>query len=44
VARDEAQGAALKRIGVPTVLYPFRDAVDFAVEHLGTLIRSEKAS
>jgi Kef-type K+ transport system membrane component KefB len=42
VARDEAQGAALKRIGVPTVLYPFRDAVDFAVEHLGALIRSEK--
>lgn len=44
VARDEAQGAALKQIGAPTVLYPFRDAVDFAVEHLGTLIRSEKAA
>ena len=44
VARDEAQGAALKQIGVPTVLYPFRDAVDFAVEHLGKLIRSEKES
>jgi len=44
VARDDAQGVALKQIGVPAVLYPFRDAVDFAVEHLGTLIRSGKAS
>lgn len=39
VARDEAQGTALKRAGAPTVLYPFRDAVDFTVEHLSTLIR-----
>lgn len=44
VARDDAQGIALKQIGVPTVLYPFRNAVDFAVEHLGTLIRSGKSS
>jgi len=43
VARDEAQGTALKRIGTPTVLYPFRDAVDFAVEHLATLIRPQRA-
>jgi hypothetical protein len=42
VARDEAQGTALKRMGAPTVLYPFRDAVDFTVEHLATLIRPEK--
>ncbi|MBM4181569.1 MAG: cation:proton antiporter [Betaproteobacteria bacterium] len=41
VARDDAQGAALKRAGAPTVLYPFRDAVDFTVEHLAGLIRSE---
>lgn len=39
VARDEAQGTALKRAGAPTVLYPFRDAVDFTVEHLSALIR-----
>ncbi|MFN3594714.1 MAG: NAD(P)-binding protein, partial [Thiobacillaceae bacterium] len=39
VARDEAQGSALKRAGVPTVLYPFRDAVDFTVEHLAALLR-----
>jgi len=42
VARDEAHGLALKQSGVPTVLYTFRDAVDFAVEHLGTLLRTEK--
>ncbi len=42
VARDEIQGAALKRLGTPTVLYPFRDAVDFAVEHLAALIRPKK--
>ncbi len=42
VARDEAQGTALKRIGTPTVLYPFRDAVDFTVEHLAALIRPKK--
>ena len=42
VARDEAQGAALKRAGAPTVLYPLRDAMDFTAEHLAALIRSEK--
>jgi Kef-type K+ transport system membrane component KefB len=42
VARDEAQGTALKRLGAPTVLYPFRDAVDFTVEHLASLIRPEQ--
>jgi Kef-type K+ transport system membrane component KefB len=38
VARDEAQGSALKRLGAPTVLYPLRDAVDFTVEHLAGLL------
>jgi Kef-type K+ transport system membrane component KefB len=42
VARDDGQGAALKRAGAPTVVYPFQDAVDFTVEHLAGLIRSEK--
>ena len=42
VARDEAQGAALKQAGAPTVLYPFRDAVDFTAGHLAALIRPEK--
>ncbi len=39
VARDEDQGAALWRAGAPTVLYPFRDAVDFTAENLAALIR-----
>lgn len=42
VARGEAQGVALKRAGAPTVLYPFRGAVDFTVEHLSGLIRPER--
>ncbi len=42
VARDEAQGTALKRLGAPTVLYPFRDAVDFTAEHLAALMRPGK--
>ncbi len=42
VARDETQGAALKRAGALIVLYPFRDAMAFTAEHLTTLIRSEK--
>lgn len=42
VARDDAQGAELKRLGAPTVLYPFRDAVDFTAQHLATLIRPDK--
>ncbi|WP_217126054.1 cation:proton antiporter [Hydrogenophilus thiooxidans] len=40
VARDEAQGVALERAGATTVLYPFRDAVDFTVEHLAAKITS----
>jgi hypothetical protein len=34
VARDEAQGARLEREGRVTVLYPFRDAVDYVGEQL----------
>jgi len=39
VAREESDGLALKRIGVPTVLYPMRDAVDYTVNALTEIIR-----
>jgi len=39
VAREEEDGLALKRAGAPMVLYPMRNAVDYTVEHLSTLIR-----
>jgi len=39
VARDDAEGADLKRLGVPTILYPMRNAVDYAVETLIEIIR-----
>ncbi len=39
VAREDGHGVALKRIGAPIVLYPFRDAVDFTAEHFANLIR-----
>ncbi|MBL8353065.1 MAG: cation:proton antiporter [Burkholderiaceae bacterium] len=42
VARDDATGAALKSAGVPIVLYPVRNAVDFAVEHLSELMRAAR--
>lgn len=42
VARDDATGAALKRAGVPIVLYPVRNAVDYAVEHLSELMRAAR--
>ncbi len=43
VARDEAQGARLERLGGVTVLYPFRDAVDYVGDQLArqVLDRSE---
>ena len=44
VARDDAAGAALKRAGAPIVLYPVRNAVDYAVEHLSDLIRAARPS
>lgn len=43
VAREEQQGLALKQAGFPTVLYPFKDAADFAARELATLITTEKA-
>lgn len=43
VARDEVDGVALKQMGAPTVLYPMRNAVDYAVESLVAIIhRKEK--
>jgi len=42
VARDEAQGAALGDIGAVTVLYPFRDAVEFTADRLAQLIRPDR--
>ncbi len=39
VAREEIDGLALKKIGVPTVLYPMRDAVDYTVNALAEIIR-----
>jgi len=42
VARDDATGAALKSAGVPIVLYPVRNAVDYAVEHLSELMRAAR--
>jgi len=35
VARDDMQGAALKRAGAPVVLYPVRNAVDYVAEQIG---------
>ena len=42
VARDEADGVALKKLGAPTLLYPMRNAVDHAVETLTAIIHPEK--
>jgi Kef-type K+ transport system membrane component KefB len=42
VARDDDAGAALKAVGAPIVLYPVRNAVDYAVEHLSELIRAAR--
>jgi Kef-type K+ transport system membrane component KefB len=42
VARDDAAGAALKSAGAPIVLYPVRNAVDYAVEHLSELMRAAR--
>ena len=44
VARDDATGAALKSAGVPIVLYPVRNAVDYAVEHLSELMRAARSA
>lgn len=39
VARDDAQGAQLWQIGAPVILYPFRDAVDFAADNIMAIMR-----
>lgn len=42
VARDEFDGAPLKKLGAPTILYPMRNAVDYAVEALTAIIRPKE--
>ena len=42
VAREEFDGAALKHLGAPTILYPMRNAVDYAVEALTAIIRPKE--
>ncbi|MDP1735464.1 MAG: cation:proton antiporter [Sulfuritalea sp.] len=42
VAREEFDGAALKKLGAPTILYPMRNAVDYAVETLTALIHPKE--
>jgi hypothetical protein len=42
VARDELDGVALKQMGTPTVLYPMRDAVNYAVEFLVAIIHPKE--
>jgi Kef-type K+ transport system membrane component KefB len=44
VARDNDEGLELKRSGVPTVLYPMRNAVDFAVDALTSIIRPQESA
>jgi Kef-type K+ transport system membrane component KefB len=39
VARQDMDGDALQAIGIPTVLHPMRDAVDFAANALVKIIR-----
>jgi len=42
VAREEFDGTALKKLGAPTILYPMRNAVDYAVEALTAIIRPKE--
>lgn len=42
VARDDQDGVALKHLGVRTVLYPTRNAVDYVVNTLTRIIRHQK--
>jgi Kef-type K+ transport system membrane component KefB len=39
VARDDQQGEQLWLAGAPIILYPFRDAVDFAAENIISIMR-----
>jgi Kef-type K+ transport system membrane component KefB len=43
VARADEDGLQLKRLGVPTVIYPMRNAVDFAVDTLAGIIRRSRS-
>jgi Kef-type K+ transport system membrane component KefB len=42
VARADEDGLQLKQLGVPTVIYPTRNAVDFAVDTLAGIIRRSR--
>jgi Kef-type K+ transport system membrane component KefB len=42
VARADFEGVALKHLGAPTIIYPMRNAVDYAVEALTDLIRPKE--
>jgi Trk K+ transport system NAD-binding subunit len=42
VARADEDGLQLKRLGVPTVIYPTHNAVDFAVDNLAGIIRRRR--
>ncbi|MBK6958846.1 MAG: cation:proton antiporter [Nitrosomonas sp.] len=42
VAREELDGAFLEKLGVPVILYPMRNAVDYAVETLTTIIHPKE--
>jgi len=44
VAREDFDGAVLKGMGAPTILYPMRNAVDHAVEALTAIIRYDGAA
>ena len=44
VAREEFDGATLKKFGAPTILYPMRNAVGYAVEALTAIIRNKSAA
>ncbi len=43
VARADEDGLQLKRLGVPTVIYPMRNAVDFAVDTLAGIIQRSRS-
>ena len=42
VAREELDGAPLEKLGVPVILYPMRNAVDYAVEALTAIIHPKE--
>ncbi len=42
VARADEDGLQLKKLGVPTVIYPMRNAVDFVVDTLASIIQRSR--